>query len=165
MDSEYRGQLTEQLTIKRRLVHEYRMKEARAGIYVDPSITIQREDLEKEIRSIERQLGGEPTPTVAERQRTPAPPRYVAPTPEPAFQERVAGEQLRQRQVDIEHQVKLLGIHRRNLGDLRAQLKDLGAYAPPYVRNSVGDAMQSIATIKRTLRDMGQDVADLPGDE
>jgi hypothetical protein len=165
MDTEYREQLAEQLKMKRRLYHEFRMKEARAGIYVDPSVTIQREDLEREIYSIERELGGAPMPTAAERQRTYAPPpaRYVEPPQ--VFQERMVGEQVRQRQADIEHQVKLLGIHRRNLGHLRAQLKELGAYAPPYVRNSLGDAMQSIAGIKRTLRDMGQLVDDLPGDE
>jgi hypothetical protein len=153
MDTEYREQLTEQLKMKRRLYHEFRMKEARAGIYVDPSITIQREDLEREIRSIERDLGGAPMPTATERQRTYAPPSPAYVEPPQVFQERMVGEQ-----------VKLLGIHRRNLGHLRAQLKELGAYAPPYVRSSVVDAQSSIASVKRTLRDMGQSVDDLPGD-
>lgn len=157
--------LQELLATKRRLWHQFKMKEAMAGLYCDPSITIQREDIEKEIRAIEQQLGRTPTPTMREIRAQPVLPRYVAPEPEPVFRERMVGKQMSARQADIEHQMNLLNIHRRNLGHLRAQMKELGAFAPPYVRNGVQEAMKEIASRKSILRDMGQDVQDLPGDE
>ena len=157
-------QLREQLTLKRTALHHAEMRVARYGMSADPYIIIERDDLLAEVRSLERRLGREQTPTPQEIRREYVPrPRYVEPPQ--VFQERVVGEQIKQRQEEIAHQVKLLGIHRRNLGHVREQLKELGAYAPPYVRNSVHDAMASIASIKRTLRDMGQNVDDLPGDE
>lgn len=163
MDTEYRTQLIEQLRMKRRLHHEFEMKKAVGGMNTDPGIIIQAEDLAREIRSIELELGDSPSPTVQERRATPLP-RYIQPEPAPAFQERMVGQQMKAKQDDIAHQMNLLNINRRNLGHLRAQMRELGAYAPPYVRNGVADAIGEIAKRKSVLRGMGQAVEDLEGD-
>ena len=156
--------LEQELRTKRRALGEIRLQLAKFGIGAPINLIIEEQDMAADVRAIERELGRDQTPTIHERRATPAP-RYVAPPePEPRFQERMVGQQQRARQADIEHQMTLLNIHRRNLGHLRAQMKELGAFAPPYVRSEVGGRMDDIARIKGILRDMGQAVDDLPGD-
>ena len=158
--------LEQELAMKRRALGHIRLDLAKKGISADPYLKIEEEDLAKEVRAIERELGRDQTPTIQERRATPTPPRcQPAPEPEPVFQQRMVGQQMKARQDEIAHQMNLLNIHRRNLSHLRAQMKELGAFAPPYVRNGVGDAMKEIADRKRVLRDLGQQVDDLPGDE
>lgn len=155
----------DELKMKRRALNMIRLDIAKKGISADPYLRIEEEDLVAEIRAIERELGITQTPTLQERRATPAP-RYVAPPePEPVFQERMVGMQTKARQEDIAHQMSLINIHRRNLAHLRAQMRELGAYAPPYVRNGVQSAIDEIANRKDILRSMGQSVDDLPGDE
>lgn len=164
LDSEYRAQLIEQRKMKRRILHELEMKKALYGVSAEPNIIIQAENLVREIRSIEIELGESPTPTTAERRATPVPPRQVE--PEPVFQERMTQKQMSARHADIEHQMTLLNIHRGNLGHLRAQMRELGAFAPPYVRNGVDEQRAAIVRIKGILRTTyGQTVEDLEGDE
>lgn len=166
MDTEYRSLLEQELTLKKRALQQTRLKMARYGINAPVEIIIEEEDLAKEVRGIELQLGAAPTPTIQERRATRVEPRYVPPQePEPVFQERMRGKDVHDRQGDIAQQRDLLSIHRRTLAHLRAQMKELGAFAPPYVRNSVQDAMREIANRKGILRGMGQEVDDLPGDE
>lgn len=156
----------EELEMKKRVLCHIRLDLAKKGISADPYLRIEEEDLVAEIRAIERELGRDQTPTLQQRRAYVPPPRYEAPpVPEPIFQARMAGQQTKARQGDIEHQMNLLNIHRRNLGYLRAQLKELGAYAPPYMRNGVAEAQREIQNKKNVLRDMGQVVDDLPGDE
>ena len=157
-------ELREELAVKRRQHHIVRLKLAKFGMNAPVELIIEEEDLAKDVRAIERELGYEQTPTIRERHATPAPPRYVAPEPEPSFQERMVGQQQKARQDDIAHQMNLINIHRRNLAHLRTQLRELGAFAPPYVRNGVADAIAAIANRKGILRKMGQAVDDLPGD-
>lgn len=164
MDSEYRSQLEEQLRTLRRLQHEDRMTEARYGLSADPSLKIRIEDRAQEIAGIEAQLGIErPRPAP---QSTPIY-RRADPVPEPAFRERITSRHTQQRQQEIEHHVSLLGIHRRNLAHYREQAKAYGgvALAPPVTRNGMSGERAQIARIKRILRDYGEDVADLAGDE
>jgi hypothetical protein len=158
--------LREELRTKKRLHQQVRLKLAKFGMNAPPELMIEEEDLAADVRAIERELGADLTPTIHERRAYAPPPRYEAPVePVQRFQERMVGHQMKARQADIEHQMNLLNIHRRNLGHLRAQLRELGAHAPPYVRNGVQDAMREIASRKAVLRDMGQAVDDLPGDE
>ena len=158
-------ELREELKRKRTALHHAEMRLAGRGISADPWEIMQRDDLLGEVRSLEGRVGEARTPTPQEiRREYPPSPRYVAPEPELAFQQRMVGQQLKARQDDIAHQMTLLNIHRRNLGHLRAQLRELGAHAPPYVRNGVADATDEIAKRKGILREMGQAVDDLPGD-
>lgn len=155
----------EELEIKRRQLHLVRLKLAKYGLNAPVEVTTEEEDLAKDVRAIERELGMPPTPTLQERRAQPAP-RYVEPVePEPVFQQRMVGRETDDKRADIEHQRNLLSIHRRHLHHLRAQLRELGAYAPPYVRSEVGSRMDDIARIKGVLRGIGQAVDDLPGDE
>lgn len=59
-----------------------------------------------------------------------------------------------------------LEINRQNLMLLLGQ-RDLhgGAYVPPVIVNSIREARQQIAQIKRQLRQLGVQVADLPTDQ
>lgn len=158
--------LQEELQMKKRALHYIRIDLAMKGISADPYLRIEEENLCADIRAIERELGIAQTPTIPERRAQSAQPRYEAPPePEPVFQQRMVGQQTKARQADIEHQMRLLDIHRRHLGHLRAQLRELGAYAPPYVRSGADEQMSAIARIKRILRDMCQAIDDLPGDE
>lgn len=151
--------LRQELETKRRALRAIRLQLARYGGTPPVNLVIDEEDLAQEVRAIERELGIAPTPTIQERRS----PRYAE--PEAVFQERIAGQQLRNRQDDIRHQSNLLTIHRRNLHHLRAQMRELGAFAPPYIRNGVAEQIDAVARIKGILRDMGQIVPDLPGDE
>ena len=156
----------EELTMKRRALQEIRLQLARYGIGAPVNLIIDEQDLAKDIRAIERELGIGQTPTIQERRSAPVPPRYEPqPEPEPVFQQRLAGQQSIARQADIDHQMNLLNIHRRNLAHLRAQMKELGAFTPPYVRNGIGSAQDEIANRKFILRSYGVTVDNLAGDE
>lgn len=158
--------LRQELQTKKRALGHIRLDLAKRGISADPYLRMEEEDLIKDIHAIERELGITQTPTIQERRAYTPLPCYVAPPePEPVFQQRMVGQERSMRQADIEHQMSLLNIHRRNLGHLRSQLRELGAHAPPYVRNGVLDAMGDISRIKTILRDMGQTIDALPGDE
>jgi hypothetical protein len=150
MDHEYQAQLEEQLRVERRLLHHDIMKRAQYGISTDPSVLMRIEDREKEIARLEARLG------IAQ-------PVYQA-RPEPRRAYRPEPDLRQQHSVDVQHHVKLLGIHRANLGHLKEQLRQLGAYAPPYVRTSIQEAQQGIAKEKRTLREAGVAVEDFEGE-
>jgi hypothetical protein len=67
---------------------------------------------------------------------------------------------------DIANQQQLLAQHRRTLAIYLHQLANLGAnYAPPAVHNGIREARAAIQRIKVWLRDQGEDVDDIPGDE
>lgn len=69
-------------------------------------------------------------------------------------------------QEDILTQQERLEIHRRNLSNYLKQQEILGrAYATPGITNGIREARDEIARIKRTLRDWGVTVEDLPDDE
>ena len=156
----------EELATKKRALQQVRHQIARYGISAPVNLIMDEEDLMKDIRAIERELGIDQTPTIQERRATSAVPRYTPlPEPEPTFQRRIDNQQAIARQSDITHQMGLLNTYRRNLAHMRAQLKELGAYAPPYVRNGVAETQQEIANRKRILRDYGVTVDDLAGDE
>jgi hypothetical protein len=158
----------EELRMKRRALNHIRLDLAKRGIFADPYLKIEEEDLVADIRALERELGMEQTPTIQERRATgQREPRYQAPTPEPAFQERVAGDRLRARQAEIVHQLNLLKIHRSNMAHYRAQARLYGGIdaAPAITRNSMAEQRGEIARIKASLRQLGADVDDLPGDE
>ena len=158
--------LRDELSAKKRALQNTRLQLARYGISAPVNLIMDEEDLVREVRAIERELGIDQTPTLQERRAYTPPPRYETPAETPQhFQERMVGQQAKARQADIAHQMNLLNIHRRNLAHLRAQLKELGAFAPPYVRNGATDAQREIQSRKNILRDMGQQVDDLPGDE
>lgn len=163
MDNEYRSQLEERLRVLRRLQHADKMTEAKSGINADPSLVIRIEDRAKEIVQIEAELGIE-RPAAQQ-----APPAYrrIEPLPTPIFRERVVSQHTRQRQDDIEHQINLLGIHRRTLAHFRAQAKAYGGvdFAPPMTRNGMNEARVEISRIKVILRGYGEQVDDLAGDE
>jgi hypothetical protein len=69
------------------------------------------------------------------------------------------------REEDIANQQALLAAHRQTLDLLLMQQAQLGvAYAPPAVTNGIRAARNAIAQLKRTLRDWGVNVQDLPND-
>jgi hypothetical protein len=157
----------EELRIKQRQLQVVREKLAKYGMNAPSDLVIEEEDLVNDVRGIQHELGLPLTPTVRERRAAALLPRYRVPEPEPphVFQERMIGQEQKMRQADIEHQMGLLKIYRRNLAHYRGQMRELGAYAPPYVRNGMQDQVDHIARVKGILRGMGQDVQDLPGDE
>jgi hypothetical protein len=61
----------------------------------------------------------------------------------------------------------LLNTHRRNLAHYRAQAKAYGGveFAPPITRHGMATAREEIRGRKAILRQLGQTVEDLPGDE
>src|ERR1700712_52009 len=66
---------------------------------------------------------------------------------------------------DIAAQQALLQAHRQTLSVLLTQQAQLGAaYAPPGIANGIRVARDAIAQAKRTLRDWGVSVEDLPND-
>jgi len=66
---------------------------------------------------------------------------------------------------DIAAQQALLQAHRQTLDLLLTQQAQLGAaYAPPAIANGIRAARGAVAQIKRTLRDWGVSVDDLPND-
>lgn len=152
-----------ELKTKRRALRETRLQLARFGIGAPVHLIIQEQDLAKEVRAIERELGIEQTPTIRERGIGPPAPRYT----EPDFQERMDTQQAKQRQKDIEHQLGLLGIHRRNLAHYQQQAKRFGGVdlAPPITRSGIEEGRGNIARIKDILRSYGIEVEDLAGDE
>lgn len=163
MDEEYRAQLTEQLRALRRLQHADKLALAKTGMYADPSLTIRIEDREKEIAQIEARLGIE-HPQPAPRR---APTYEPQPAPRREFDMDITRRQEGARQDDINHQMTLLEIHRRNLAHYRAQAKDHGGInlAPPITRNGMNEARRNIARIKSVLEGLGVVINDLPGDE
>jgi len=164
MDEVYEAQLRERLTFQKRLLNERLLQLAKAGIYADPSIKMAAEDLQKEIREMEAELGiDRPAPAPYR----PAPRYEAPPEPEPRFQERMVGQGQRMRQADIEHQMGLLKIHRGNMAHYRAQARAHGGVdlAPPMTRNGMREQRDAIARIKQALERLGQAVDDLPGDE
>jgi hypothetical protein len=70
-------------------------------------------------------------------------------------------------QADIDHQQKLLTIHRRNLAHYLSQQAALGgaAYAPPGVANGILETRENIKRLKGILRGWGAIVVDHPDDE
>lgn len=152
--------LRDELRTKRRALNAVRLQLARYGYEAPVHLTLEEEDLAKEVRAIERELSAEQTPTLQERRGGP-------PVPETVFRERIAERQTKARQADIDHQMTLLTIHRRNLAFLREQARYHGgnAAAPLATQNGIQDARASIAGHKRSLREMGVEVDDLPGDE
>ena len=157
-------ELQDELRSAQKALYLTRLQLARYGINAPVHLIMEAEDLEQKVGQLQRALGQTPT----EPRVLPNPPRreYTPPVEPPAqFQERMVGQQERDRQADIEHQAKLLSIHRRNLGVLRQQAKALGAHAPFYVQSQIMDARESIASIKDLLRSRyGQAVEDLAGD-
>ena len=150
--------LRETLRLKRRDLHIVKLQIAKTGsAWAPPALIGQEFDLEREVRQLERDLG------IAQ----PEPPRraYEAPKPARAFAQEVEDQQTRMRQEEIAHQLSLLNIHRRNIGHLSRQMRELGAYTPPYVRSELEDARANIASIKRTLRAAGVAVDDLESDQ
>src|SRR5436190_22347028 len=68
-------------------------------------------------------------------------------------------------QDDIAAQQALLRVHRQTLHILLTQQAQFGeAYAPPALVNGIRGARDSIAQIKRALRDWGAPTEDLPND-
>jgi hypothetical protein len=66
---------------------------------------------------------------------------------------------------DIAAQQALLQAHRQTLNVLLTQQAQLGAaYAPPAIANGIRVARGAVAQIKRTLREWGVSVDDLPND-
>jgi len=69
-------------------------------------------------------------------------------------------------QADIDHQQKLLTIHRRNLAHYLSQQTALGtAYTPPGVMNGIREAHDNIRRIKDILRGWNVAFEDHPDDE
>src|SRR5947208_2755067 len=68
-------------------------------------------------------------------------------------------------QEDIDHQLKLLAIHRRTLGHSLEQYNALGVLTPPALGHNIREAWTNIAQIKTTLRAQGVDVTDETVDE
>ena len=160
----------DELTTKKRALNAVRLQLARFGISAPVNLIMDEEDLVKDIRAIERELGITQTPTISERRASvPTTPRYQEPvTPEPVFQQRIAHQQSSARQADMQHQMGLLKIHRRNLAILREQARYHGGIAasPLPTQNSILDIKSDIARIKNALRDYyNVEVDDLPGDE
>lgn len=159
----------EELATKRRALQAVRLQLARFGISAPINLIMDEEDLVKDIRAIERELGIEQTPTIQERRASvPSTPRYQAqPEPEPVFQQRIAQQQTSARQADIQHQFTLLKTYRANMAHYRAQAKAFGGVdlAPPMTRNGMNEQRSGIQQCKENLRKLGQDVDDLPGDE
>ncbi len=165
MDEQTRQELQAELYQKRRALGAARLRVAQYGISADPYMVLQVQDFEREIRSLESRLGIK-QPVTPE---PPDPPRYTPqPEPAPAFERRIADQQTRERQKDIEQQMKLLNIHRRNMSLLREQARAHGGFAvaPLITQNNIIEHRQSIARIKSVLRDQyGVAVDDLTGDE
>lgn len=162
LEQEYQDQLRELLRAKRRELHGYEMKLAKMGLYADPSIEITAEDLRKECRALEQQLG------IAQPAPAPYTPRYSpAPIPAEDFARQMAAQQERQRQQEAAHHMTLLTTYRRNMAHWRAQAKAYGGIdlAPPVTRHGMNDARQGIADAKRALERLGVAVDTLPGDE
>lgn len=163
LEQEHREQLTELLRAKRKELHVAEMQLARMGeLYAPVGMIIQRDDLKRECRALEQQLG-------IERQ-APAPytPRYSpAPIPAEDFARQMAAQQERQRQQEAAHHMTLLTTYRRNLAHWRAQAKAYGGIdlAPPVTRHGMNEARQGIADAKRALERLGVAVDTLPGDE
>lgn len=69
-------------------------------------------------------------------------------------------------QADIDHQLNILEIHRRNLQLLTKQHSlHTESYVPPHIASSINTARGEIARIKNTLRNYYHiAVADVPGD-
>lgn len=160
-------QLHEELKTKKRALGEIRLQLARYGIGAPINLVLDEQDLVKEIRAIEQELGLSPTPTIRERRggSTGVARRYEAPAVD---HERVTRERLtRQRQGDIDHQITLLGIHRRNMQHFRNQARAHGgvALAPLVTQNGIEEQRGAIARIKDILRGYGVEVEDLAGDE
>lgn len=166
MDTEL---LRQELRTKRRALQETRIQMSRYGIGAPVNLITDEKDLAADVRAIERQLGIEQTPTIQERRQSAPAPRYdvPTPTPEPVFRERIAGQQTAARQSDIEHQMKLLAIHRRNMAHYRDQARAFGsiALAPPMTRNGMDEQRDAISRIKQTLHGYGVEIEDLSGDE
>lgn len=159
----------EELATKRRALNAVRLQLARFGISAPVNLIMDEEDLVKDIRAIEHELGISQTPTINERRASvPTAPRYQEPvTPEPVFQQRIAQQQSSARQADIQHQFTLLTTHRSNMAHYRAQAKAFGGIdlAPPMTRNGMNEQREGIARCKANIRQLGQPVDDLPGDE
>src|SRR5690349_11953304 len=69
-------------------------------------------------------------------------------------------------QEDIDAQLRLLVIHRRNLALLLSQRAQIGSLnVPLHVYNGIDDERDKIRRIKETLRRWGVAVEDLPDDE
>ena len=67
---------------------------------------------------------------------------------------------------EVEHQLKLLALHRRNLGVLLEQEQNYGAHAAPlHVVNSITSERSEIAQIKRRLRTWQAPVTDQQNDD
>lgn len=159
--------LREELRTKKRALGETRIQLARYGVSAPVNLILDEQDLAREVRTIEEELGETQTPTIRERRATPVEqPRY-RPMP-PTDHERATGERLaRQKQGDIDHQVTLLGIHRLNMQHLREQARAYGgvALAPLVTQNGVNEQREAISRIKATLRSYSVDVEDLAGDD
>lgn len=160
------NELQAELRQARKALHLTRIQLARYGMNAPVHLIMEADDLEGKVSQLERALGQ----NVSEpRQLPPAPPRRVVdPPPAPHFEERLRARQVGERQRDIEHQLNLLSIHRRNLATLRAQARAYGGwqYAPFHVQNQISGERDAIAQIKDALRSFYQIVVDdLPGDE
>lgn len=155
--------LREELRNAKRALYGTRMQLARYGGSAPVHLIMEEEDLALKVGQLETALGLDLT----EPRQLPTPPsgRQYAPKPAPRFEERMRAQEVEQRQQSIEHQIKLLGVHRQHLALLRAQQRQLGAHAPTYIQAQILERTGEIARVKSALRGYGYGVADLPGDE
>lgn len=160
LETEHQRQLRELLRMKRQLLHEREMQIALGGIYVDPSVTLARNELKREVADIEARLGVV-WPKAKLPRPTPPPPRPVE-----DFAREQEETRQRARQSDVRHHQELLRIHRSNLSHYREQARAFGGVelAPPICRHGMRESRGGVAQAKSALRALGVEVDDLPGD-
>lgn len=156
--------MQDELRQARHALHLTRLQLARYGVGAPVHLIMDEKDLEKKVAQLEAALGQTPT----EPRQLPEAPRQAAYTPPPRDheREREAGRE-RERQKDIDHQLELLRIHRRNLAHNRAQAKAYGGIdlAPQITRFGMQEARDGIIQAKRNLDQLGGAYDNLPGDE
>jgi hypothetical protein len=172
MSDDIRQAMLATLRDKQRRYWHLEGQSAMFGVNTPPEIAMQAEDLAREIRQLQQQLGlgvDGATPLRGERRSEPRPirtERYEPlPVPREDFERQVSAAQERERQRDIKHRLEMLSIHRRNLEHYRKQAHAMGAFAPPMVQHGIREAQQGISAAKDALRGYGVAVEDLAGDE
>jgi hypothetical protein len=157
LDPEYRAQLEEQLRELRQIHHYDELHAAQRGISTEPYILIRMKQRAEQIAQIKALLGMADAPPPPRRQE------YVAPA-RPAY--RPEPDLRAQRGADVQHHVKMLGIHRGNLAHYTEQARAFGGvrFAPPVTRHGIEEAKEGVAREKRTLRGLGVSVDDFEGE-
>lgn len=154
------NELQDQLLQKRRALRHLETQASQYGGKTNAPLHIwnQMDELAQEIDVLEQRLGIIRPPAPVYRQHIPSAAEHA---------QRIADEQRAAHQADIDHQMSMLRIYRRNLTYLQEQADAYGSLrlSPPIVRNQIDATRAGIAKAKRALAELGVDIETLPSDE